>query len=562
MATDRELAEEMGYTLPTGEDMLTHGDDAITTNALKAARSAYSRRSFRTGENLNTVTDPGLYWSNTYSVSNSLVNGPRMIGAVDRAVCTVSSNGTGETLQIWSALGAAGVQQPPIVSRRRDSAGTWSEWLSERWTQRELLSGEDMNSVLTPGMYWIRSYTVANSLVNGSRYKNTVGHAVVEVGTDKTGYYFQKWTTMNPVSVADNPIVFRRGDTTGAWSEWSRLDSTDAQPIAGLAGTALSQSQEGIMRIVAGLTADTGQPWRWTAPAGDQLVTPTHEGSGQTCHPSVLYFPDKWNGWEYWMCHTPYPWGNEAHEDPNIAVSHDGNTWQVPAGLTNPLDDQTGAPNPHNSDGHLVMLDDGRMMLTWRMVDRPNQDTNIFYQRISSDGVTWTPKAEIFRATPTTGFVSQALVRSGSTWRMYAIATGELIYYESSATIPGPADWGNRVTCNTTAWGNARRWWHVDVQFTAGKWWLIVNDVRRGSTADGNLYLGTSADGDTWDVSPVPIVPKLGANYDTMYKSGFVVSASASSIDIFYSAFRRDTVEWHVFRTTASKISPIPSPAV
>lgn len=438
-------------------------DVAIETARQQAVDEAkWARRSLTNGEDMNTVTEPGLYWSNSYALSNTLINAPRYTGAVERAVLEVKANAVGQTKQVWIVLGAAGTEQIEL-SRRRDSAGTWSDW--------------------------------------------------------------------------------------------ERSDARDTQPYAGLPGTATHQSQEGTLRLIAGMTEDNGEPWRWIAPAGTQLVTPTHEGSGQATHPSVLYFPNKWNGWHYWMAMTPYPWGQEAHEDPDILVSDDGDTWQVPVGLTNPLDNQPGAPGPHNSDTHLVMLPDGRMMVTWRMVDRPNDNTNIFYQRISSNGVTWSAKQVLFRATASTGFVSQALVRLDDKWRLYGVASGTIIYYESSAAVPGEDDWGPRITCPNTGAGIARRWWHLDVQLVDGKWWMLVSDVRRGSTADGNLYLGVSDDGHTWNISPTPIVPKIAANHDTLYKAGFVVT-SPSSIDIWYSAFRRDSIEWRIYRTTANRITP------
>ena len=50
-------------------------------------------------------------------------------------------------------------------------------------------------------------------------------------------------------------------------------------------------------------------PARITGLVGDRLTVPTHvtPAGGQTTHPSVLFFPDGWNGFEYWMAHTPYP---------------------------------------------------------------------------------------------------------------------------------------------------------------------------------------------------------------------------------------------------------------
>lgn len=535
-------------------------DSALTANAaIDAAvqEAKWTRRALTHGENLNDLLEPGVYWSGTYSLTNSLLNRPEISDAVNRVSVEVITDGNGGYQQTWVTYNPVTAASSPVLSRRRDDSGAWTEWESSGWVQRNLNVGEDMNNVLSSGLYVVRNYTVANSLLHGPTYRDAVGKATVEVTTDGAGSYLQVWSTLNPAHMADAPVLTRRRDEEENWTPWYTPNEIDPQPYAGMAGVASHQSQEGVLRLIAGLSEDQQDPWRWHAPVGTRTITPTHEGSGQAIHPSVMYFPDKWNGWHYWMAMTPYPWGNEAHEDPEILVSDDGDTWQVPAGLTNPLDDQPGAPGPYNSDANLVMLPDGRMMVTWRMVDRPDNNRNIFYQRISSDGVTWSPKQVLYRsqADQSDAFVSQSLVRVGDGWRMYGINLGQILYYESSADIPGEHDWGPRITCSHSGVSIGRRWWHVDVQHVDGQWWMLVCDIRRGTTSDGNLYLGVSDDGHTWNISPTPVVPKVGDNHDTIYKSGFAVK-STSEIDIWYSGYRRDTQEWGTYRTTASRVTP------
>ncbi|MBO9605718.1 MAG: hypothetical protein J7639_07195, partial [Paenibacillaceae bacterium] len=60
---------------------------------------------------------------------------------------------------------------------------------------------------------------------------------------------------------------------------------------------------------------------------------PTYDGSGQTVHPCVLFFPEGWKGHRYWMAFTPYPDGNDQFENPSLVVSGDGVRWFVPPGL-------------------------------------------------------------------------------------------------------------------------------------------------------------------------------------------------------------------------------------
>lgn len=48
------------------------------------------------------------------------------------------------------------------------------------------------------------------------------------------------------------------------------------------------------------------------------LEIPTYDGSKQLTHPSVLYFPESWNGHKYWAVATPYPNSNDEYENPSI----------------------------------------------------------------------------------------------------------------------------------------------------------------------------------------------------------------------------------------------------
>jgi hypothetical protein len=77
---------------------------------------------------------------------------------------------------------------------------------------------------------------------------------------------------------------------------------------------------------------------------GDVCEIPTGEASGECTHPSVLdavqILGKDWNGYRYWMAFTPYPGNDERRfrlENPSIVASHDGEHWQEPEGVRNPL---------------------------------------------------------------------------------------------------------------------------------------------------------------------------------------------------------------------------------
>lgn len=302
--------------------------------------------------------------------------------------------------------------------------------------------------------------------------------------------------------------------------------------------------------------------WGWLAPAGPRLQIPTYEGSNQSVHPSVLYFPSGWNGYKYWMAETPYPWANEAYENPSIHASHDGTIWVDPPGLLNPIDEETGRPNPHNSDGHITMHPDGSMVLTWRMVDRPNGDRNRIFWSKSSDGVNWSPRKEIFTGQPgtrTATALAQSLIWMGNRWRMYFVLSvpnpNTLTYFESTTQNPGPDDWDGGTDCVINPGPSSERdWWHADIQRHGDEWLGVMQDVTRGTAGqDGNIYLLRSDDGHTWERSISTLVAQTSEGYDTIYKSGFVPRGTGDNLelDLFYSAYPRATREFHVRRTTA-----------
>ena len=45
-------------------------------------------------------------------------------------------------------------------------------------------------------------------------------------------------------------------------------------------------------------------------------ITPTYDRSDQTVHPDIVYMPDGWNGYKYWMAMTPYANSNDQLEKP------------------------------------------------------------------------------------------------------------------------------------------------------------------------------------------------------------------------------------------------------
>lgn len=369
--------------------------------------------------------------------------------------------------------------------------------------------------------------------------------------------------TPTPTPTA-TPTRSTQPSTTATPTTSAKPTSTPAKPTTSTpaAPTTSVEPSPGYARHVAVIkdrlaNSENKAPlWAWAAPRGPQLNLPTHEGSGQATHPSVLYFENGWNGWKYWMAMTPYPASDEGAEDPNVLVSNDGWTWQVPDGLTNPIDDQLGKPNPHNSDTQLVMAPSGEMYLTWRMVDRPNGKTNRIFLVKSTDGVHWSEKEEIWTGEPQ--FMSQALIWTGENWRLYGVANGgglpnRVVFYES----PDLKTWSAPNTVNfQPELASGQRLWHIDVQLYDGEYIGLVHIIP-GSVKKGNLYLLRSKDGISWERSDTPIISHEESGYPNLYKSALVPHGSGNDLtfELYYSGFSDSSrSEWRINRTTAQRV--------
>ena len=66
--------------------------------------------------------------------------------------------------------------------------------------------------------------------------------------------------------------------------------------------------------------------------AATPQITPTYDGSGQITEPSIRSFDSEWNGYRYWLVVQPYPYGEDAYENPSMLVSNVGPSWAAQTG--------------------------------------------------------------------------------------------------------------------------------------------------------------------------------------------------------------------------------------
>ena len=299
-----------------------------------------------------------------------------------------------------------------------------------------------------------------------------------------------------------------------------------------------------------------------SGPVGTKVKVPTPQNAtdGQLTHPSVLFFPDGWSGYKYWMAMTPYPAGNDDHEDPCIVVSQDGINWIVPPGLTNPIDDADGQPE-YNSDVDLKMGPNGMMYLFWRFYDPSavGQEENMFYST-STDGVDWSAKVRFRQYNKNTlSLVSPSFVFEDNRWIMFAVdlvpSPNRVVRVESSSVDPEGA-WSDPITITTGAPTAGKEPWHLYVLKFGGRYYMLRADCTVDANGSApNLQFQVSADGVTFVGAGKQVIPmSQSGKHDQLYRSTMVpaIQDGVFGFRVWYSGWTTSPQEWWLFRTFIS----------
>lgn len=270
------------------------------------------------------------------------------------------------------------------------------------------------------------------------------------------------------------------------------------------------------------------------ANAKDILEIKNYLGNYQNIHPKVLYFPNKFNGYSYWMAYTPYPKGSISDENPCIACSNDRVNWITPSGLTNPLFAQP--IGGYNSDTHLVYREDlNRLEVFWRTVIDEGLPTHkiIFYRRTSVNGINWTATETLLETTPTLDMLSPTIIFEDNKYKIWYCLSGYLFYREADSNFQNltirkslPINW---TTENLFPW-------HLDVIRTEIGYEFIVCcfDKTNGNNNTADLYY---------------ILQDNQGNYTQPYK---ILARSKNITSIDYKAIYRSSIlkiagTYHIF---------------
>ena len=266
-------------------------------------------------------------------------------------------------------------------------------------------------------------------------------------------------------------------------------------------------------------------------------------GNNSAYHPSVINFKEKWNGYKYWMSHTPYPNADDGQENPHIMVSNDLENWVEPKGFKNPLE-----PAPenfihtkiYNSDSELVYNTETKELeCWWRFVDDV-EGLLIIYRKTTKDGINWSEKEVVLESEDRNknDWISPALVFEDGKYKMWYVGARYTLYYIETVDLE---NWSEPVEVKIEYENPKLKSWHLDVIHENGLYEMVVNAFIEGKTRRTlNLYYTNSKDNVNWKKAEIIMRPaKLTNNWDNkgLYRGSLMYDGE--DCYLFYSGISK-----------------------
>ena len=333
--------------------------------------------------------------------------------------------------------------------------------------------------------------------------------------------------TLLPVGTQAGGVVLVP-DTWDARVAAAEAAAADMAAAAGIINDALTAEDSAVALLLADPDSATTAAMRAGAPhttAFVPLSIPTSDGNPSTGHPSVVTHPSgaTWNGYRYWMAHTPFP--SDVRENPEICASNDGVNWVVPAGLVNPISTLQRAYDlgyDYWADTELTWSPDGTALWCYFKGTKTGVN-NEYVRQTSTDGITWTPAALVVSHAERAG-VSPAIVRNPTNYEMFDFRDGSMYRRTSTDGIT----WSARVMCSIPALpATYASWWHLSVVKRDGIYHALP--VTSGGPNVQRHYYWTSTDGQTWtQANPAPAIALSGTRFDEggHYRATFLPARS------------------------------------
>jgi len=241
------------------------------------------------------------------------------------------------------------------------------------------------------------------------------------------------------------------------------------------------------------------------APKPVLLNIETSDASGQPTHPDVVYAPEGFGArkWPYWMVCTPYPYGNDFFENPELFASFDGVNWQIPDGAKNPLVPSCPIKGDHHSDPDLV-LHQNQLWLFFRQTLRSKTPTkNRILLMKSGNGVDWSNPTEILLDQKGTGLLSPAVICDENGFLMWMIEQVDGKFAIIRRLSEDGTNWTGSRKCEIAGSIAGRNLWHIDVIPEKDRLSALVVTCT-GQVGEGSRihYAYSFNQGETWNIGP------------------------------------------------------------
>lgn len=210
------LPSKMAEYLDIKQQMQSLVDEAIA-NAPSSLR--WYKGKLGLNQDLNQLTNYGVYESDTYSVAKSLKNSPAGSGAGGTRV-TVTPAGSGRIVQEWLEIGVDGPARR--WHRARSSDGSWLPWQQVfDGASVSIPQGANIDDLTTPNFYQVDDYNTFRTLKNiPGKVESAAYLRVTEAGG---GRLLQEWTVITPDGIGGTWRRVRFSDNT--WTSWEKKSS-------------------------------------------------------------------------------------------------------------------------------------------------------------------------------------------------------------------------------------------------------------------------------------------------------------------------------------------------
>jgi hypothetical protein len=279
------------------------------------------------------------------------------------------------------------------------------------------------------------------------------------------------------------------------------------------------------------------------------LVIPTYDGSGQATEPDVVSFGLPWHGFKYWMTFSPYPLGDASKENPSIAASNDGASWEIVPGLVNPVaQPSTGA---HLDDSSLFYDAVSDELWMYYIEESAAAHTTQVLRLVSSDGSHWQNQSVVLDVSSYT-VLSPTIGKVSGIYYMWTVNGGTVGCAASSSileyrTSSDGVNWADSRPVNFAQSGYVV--WHLNVSYIAPKeeFWAAIAAYANGSDCGHTvLFFSKSRDGVNWTTyNNVILGPGTSWDDREIYRSSILFDSNTNRLRVWYSAANTEDI-WHV----------------